>query len=707
MKKLGLVFILCLLCHVAWAQWPFEQHDSISEVIITAKENPAIGIIRQAAQQRSANSLRANNSFRYIQYQKIYALADTFSQKLFLNEYVTDVMFLKPSSQNSKVIASRTSGFKDPVISVWLASQQSPYFDEDFVSFLQSDFLNPISNKGLHSYDYTLQERIVTPTDTVFRIGFAPKRDHHFSALSGTLWLHYPDWALQRIQASAYDSTYRYPLDFDQYFVRQPNGTWAPDSLSFRMGFSQKSLQDVTVDFYGFSTFRHLNLNCPLRPKDFSRMDVEDKLSDGTLNEIILNHYRSAALTPDELRTYQLVDSISRSAHLDRMFAMLQPLSEGYIPIGPINLDFAKVIDYKNVEGFRFGLGLYTNERLSKVISIGGHFAFGLGDQRWKGGGRIDLNFGTRWDLRLRLDGGYDLVESGGIYHYDASYAFLSAEYIRQWTVNHYDYASYGKIFFQMHPLKWLSVALGFNYGQYETGYGYGFRYMPTTYDRYGKIESDITLQMSFKEEHLRAGSFTFFSESPYPVVTLHYAKGFRNIFQSEFVYHDYHKLDLNIRYRKNYRNNGYTEISLWGGFTPNDLPASLLYSPMAAYAVVDFDSWEQFATMRSNDFLCDKYAFAFLRHNFGKMTNNKRFSPQIILCQNIGIGGLRHPELHKGIFFEDLSQGYFETGIIFDHLVDLLKTCSLGVGLFYHYGPYYQPKTWDNFAIKIRFSLY
>lgn len=707
MKKIGLVFILCLLCHVAWAQWPLEQHDSISEVIISSQENPAIGMIRQAAERRSANSLRANKSFEYIQYQKIYALADTFTQKLFLNEYVTDVTFLKPSSQNSKVIASRTSGFKEPVISVWLASQQSPYFDEDYVSFIQSNFLNPISNKGLQCYDYTLQERIVTPTDTVFRIGFAPKRGYHFSALSGTLWLHYPDWALQRIEASAYDSTFRYPLNFDQYFVQQPNGTWAPDSLSFRLGFSQKSLQDVTVDFHGFSTFRHLNLNCPLLPKDFSRMDVEDKLSDGTLNEIILNHYRSTALTPDELRTYQLVDSISRTAHLDRAFAMLQPLSEGYIPIGPINLDFAKVIDYKNVEGWRFGVGLYTNQRFSKLVSFGGHFAYGLADHRWKGGGRIDFDFGTRWDLHLRLDGGYDLWESGGIYHYDASYAFLSAEYIRQWTVSHYDYVTGGTATFQMRPLKWLRFALNANYGIHETGFDYNF--LPLTADDgprfyFRNFETGITLQLAFKEEHLRAGSFTFFSESPYPVITLHYAKGFKNVLQSDF---NYHKVDFNLRYRKNYRNNGYTEVSLWGGFTPNDLPASLLYSPMAAYAVVDFDSWEQFATMRSNDFLCDKYAFAFLRHNFGKMTNNKRFSPQIILCQNIGIGGIRHPELHKGIFFEDLSRGYFETGIIFDRLVDLLKTCSLGIGIFYHYGPYYQPKTWDNFAIKIRFSLY
>ena len=149
----------------------------------------------------------------------------------------------------------------------------------------------------------------------------------------------------------------------------------------------------------------------------------------------------------------------------------------------------------------------------------------------------------------------------------------------------------------------------------------------------------------------------------------------------------------------------GYSEISLFGGFTPNDLPASLLYVPMGAYTTIDFDSWEQFATMPSNAFLCDRYIFAFFRHNFGKMTENKRFSPQIVLCQNVGFGGIRHPEYHSGINFSTLEKGYYETGILLDHLASYMKVIHFGVGLFYHYGTYTSPHEWQNFAVKISIS--
>lgn len=706
MRKLWLVIYLCLLYRVAWAQWPLEQHDSISEVIITPPVNPALRMIEQAALQRKHNSLRANQSFQLVHYQKVYATADAYKQNLFMNECVTKISYLQPNWHKSTVIASKTSGFKEPFLSVWLASQPSFYMDEDDIVFLSEKYLNPISFKGLQNYDYTLDEKIVQNGDTLFKISFGPKKNHFFTALTGELWLHYPEWALHHIRAHAYDSTLKYPLFFEEYFIQNSKGTWVPDSLYANIEFSEPQLPNTTIHFHNISTFRQLQIDCPINREDFDNTDVTDSLSNDIQNELLLSQYRNTPLTAEEKRTYELVDSISHAAGLDRSFAMLEPLTEGFIPIGPLHLDIAKIIDYKDVEGWRFGLGLYTNQRLSRLIRFGGHFAYALVDKRWKGGGRLDFDFGTRWDLSLRLEGGHDLFESGNIYHYDASYAFLSSEYIRQWVVSHYDYGTRINLLLKIQPIKWLKIAVHSNYGIYETGFDYHFQPIPKDDNPrflFRNFETGICIRLSFKEKNIRTGNLILTTDSPYPVFTLHYARGFKNVIQSDFRYN---KLDLNIRYRKNYYNTGYTTISVWSGYTPNQLPASLLYSPMSGYAVVNFDCWEQFATMRSNSFLCDKYALLFLRHNFGKMTNNRKFSPQIILCQNIGFGGLSHPELHQNIEFEDLRKGYFETGIIIDHLVDVFKTCSIGIGIFYHYGPYYQPKTWDNFAVKIKFGI-
>lgn len=709
MRRLCLIVLLLTLYHAAYAQWTLEQRDSISEVVIASPVNPAWDMIRQAVNNRDSVFFTSNNAVQYIKYQKVNARADTIRQDLFLNESVTEIQYLKPNKQNAKVIASKTSGFQNPIFSIWLASLQNSNFDRDEVTLMDTRYLNPISIRGLNCYDYHFDGKFENQGDTLLRISFQPKALRHFSSLKGQLWLHYPDFALEHIVAEAFDSTYKFPLALDYRFTRLENGTWAPDSFFTKITFITELLKGYPpIDFFSRTSFQSYDLHPTLNKRDFDHIDVKDELSDTETNTKLLEQYRAKPITAEETRAYELIDSISRAAGLDKSVDKLDALAQGFISAGPININIADIIDYREVEGWRLGLGLYTNQRMSKRIMFGGHFAYGFRDKQWKYGGLAEFVLYPKLDMRLSIQAAHDLFESGAVSHISQANVFLSADYIRQWLVDNYDYGNRFSIAYQIKPIKWMTLQLNAQYGRYTTGYQYQFQplSMPVVDSTFSftNFETRLMVRLAFKEREIRSGTLVLSEESPYPVITLHYAKGFKNVWGSQF---DYHKFGLNIRYTKHYRNAGYTAISLWGGLTPNNLPASLLYSPMAAYAIVDFDSWEQFATMHSNDFLCDRYAFAFLRHNFGKMTDNKKFSPQIILCHNMAIGGLKHPYYHQLIDTKDLSKGYFESGIIVDHLLDVMNMFSLGVGVFYHYGPYYEPKTWDNFAIKIRFSIY
>ncbi|MCQ2283423.1 MAG: DUF5686 family protein [Bacteroidales bacterium] len=709
MRRFGLiVFLYIIFHHAACAQWTLEQRDSISEVVIASPEDPALAMIRNAANRLDANSIQSNSSFQYIKYQKVNARADTISQDLFLNESVTSVQYLKPNRQNAKVIASKTAGFQNPMVSIWLAALQNEYFDDEEVILLETRYLNPISLRGLNCYDYHFDQKIIQQSDTLLHITFAPKKQRNFSSLRGELWLHCPDFALQRITAEVYDSTYKFPLHLDCHYQQLANGTWGPDSFFVKITYHTDLLKGYPpIDFFSRTTFRNIVLNPPLSKSDFQHADVQDALSDKTTNEQLIQQYRSVPITPQEVRAYELIDSISHAAGLDKSMDNINTLSQGCVAIGPISLNIADLIDYREVEGWRLGLGLYTNERLSKRITFGGHFAYGFRDKQWKYGGMVDVVLMPKLAMHLTLQAAHDLFESGAVSHNNNANIFLSADYIRQWLVDYYDYGNRYSLSYQLKPAKWLTLQLQANYGQYSTGYRYHFQQEVrerTAHFAFNNFETRFMARLAFKEREIRSGSLLLTEESPYPVLTLHYTKGFQDVWGSNF---DYHKIGINLRYCKNYKNAGYTAISLWGGYTPNDLPASLLYSPMAAYAIVDFDSWEQFATMHSNDFLCDRYLFAFLRHNFGKITANKKFSPQLILCHNMAFGKLTHTQSHQGIKPEDLSRGYFESGIILDHLVEVMNMFAMGVGVFYHYGPYYKEKVIDNFAIKIRFSIY
>jgi hypothetical protein len=160
------------------------------------------------------------------------------------------------------------------------------------------------------------------------------------------------------------------------------------------------------------------------------------------------------------------------------------------------------------------------------------------------------------------------------------------------------------------------------------------------------------------------------------------------------------------MSYRKNWKVLGFTDVTLFAGFIDSSLPSSLLLNQRAGYYPIGLDGADQYGAMRADEFLSDKYATLFIRHNFGRMTQNKKFSPRIIICQGIGFGGLKDPVSHIGINPKTMEKGYFETGLIIGDLLVVRSLLSMGVGVFVRYGAYYLPKTIDNFAFKVAFRV-
>ena len=118
------------------------------------------------------------------------------------------------------------------------------------------------------------------------------------------------------------------------------------------------------------------------------------------------------------------------------------------------------------------------------------------------------------------------------------------------------------------------------------------------------------------------------------------------------------------------------------------------------------------FQTMRPNEFVVDKFTHLFVEHNFGSLLfNTKHFKPELKIYQSIGWGMLGQQQRHRGIPIQDMSKGYFESGIMLANLLRLpilnFGYFGLGVGLFMRYGPYWIPTSaWDNMAIKIDMNV-
>ena len=75
-----------------------------------------------------------------------------------------------------------------------------------------------------------------------------------------------------------------------------------------------------------------------------------------------------------------------------------------------------------------------------------------------------------------------------------------------------------------------------------------------------------------------------------------------------------------------------------------------------------------------------------------------------------MGWGDLTNASRHQDTAFKTLNQGYFETGIVIEHLLSLdyfsLGRIGLGVGGWYRYGANAYSDTADNLSLKLTLNF-
>ena len=109
---------------------------------------------------------------------------------------------------------------------------------------------------------------------------------------------------------------------------------------------------------------------------------------------------------------------------------------------------------------------------------------------------------------------------------------------------------------------------------------------------------------------------------------------------------------------------------------------------------------------MRPDEFLCDKFGALYLSHNFKNLLFDfKRFHPEIIIVTNIAWGDIKTDLATLPGEFNDLSKGYYESGIIIDRIIKM-NFIKFGLSSFYRYGPYSYDEVWANFAFKLNIGF-
>jgi hypothetical protein len=567
--------------------------------------------------------------------------------------------------------------------------------------------VNPISNGTLSKYFFKIEDTLYSAKDTIFVISFRPRKGTNFDGMKGVISINTNKWAIQNVIAEPYKSTIAIQIKIQQLYDLVDGEHWFPVQLNTDVKFMGMSIGKYAAIAKGRSYIRDIVLNPELVRREFNHLDVEVEKAATDRTEEYWNQYRVDSLTVKDRKTYHVIDSIGKDANFDKYAKSFKTILSGRIPYKFIDFDLNKILGYNLYEGLILGLGIHTNDRVAKWFKVGGFYQYSFAISTAKYGGDASFLLSKRNDFTIQGGYFYDLLESGGVKFFDDYNSILSGNF-QPLLVKKLDRVENENFSVTIRARKYWLFNLGISRSYKKS----------TTNDFSTTIGNAVILQNEFqftdvvaalkwayKEKFIQTIDDKISLGTNYPVVWLQYTHGFKGFLDGQF---DYNRLDLKIRKTFMIKYLGKLTFQFNGGYVDQAVPACNLYYGFASYRLFTLFAPNSFATMRMNEFLSSKYASLYLYHDFGYLLfkGRKWFHPEFALSQNIGFGWLDHPERYQYVnstqtLYKTMNLGYYESGFLINNLVNL-KIYTIGLGVFYRWGPYSMNYGWDNVAGKV-----
>lgn len=701
-----------------------KSNTQLAEVIIHPGENPADRIIKNVVKNRKKNDPANLPYFSYKAYEKTIftldedtALTNMRSEKdtmlgairKLLNEQhimMTENVYQRKyrnGKYTDNVEATRFSGMKNPQFAMLASQMQSFSFYKDYFSLGQQAFLSPISPNSWNNYFFNIEDTLMMHQDSVIIISYQPKKGKKFDALSGMLHINTTNFALVNATAQVVDGQ-GVSIKVQHRYEQLPSGNWFPTQLNTNFKMLGMNLNGFHIKGVGTTYNRGINLTEKVRAIDISANTLELQTKAHKKDSIYWSKQRQTPLSEKELRTYHVIDSMGKELKLEQRIKLLIAVGTGRFPIGPVELDLDKIIDFNDYEGFRLGVGLHTAPDLIKWGSFGAYVAYGFKDKEVKYGG--DAAFTLHQNLGLQLRGAYyhDVREIGAQEFLVFDNQPLNAMY-SDLVIKRMDLVDGWNAGVRVNPLRGWHFEAQFRHQNAESKHAY--RYLPeNTTDSLSKAQyAEVRVGFRFApfEKKMRLGNREIVQDKGAVLLWATVTKGLKGILSSKF---DYWKADLKLQGKFRIRKVGMEFLQLSAGWISNPVPYLKMYTPKANYEALSVFSPNSFETLRPNEFL-HQYQFAVhQRHQFASIkTGINWFQPQFNWVNSVGFGWLPSAHHHTGVPAQDMRKGFLETGIVIEDIIKV-NLIGIGGGVFYRYGTYSFSNEIDNLAFKLSLKI-
>ena len=721
---------------------------NLSEIVIDGSNDPANRIIDSVLKYRDSNNPKSLDSYYYKMYDNMVFTMDTslltFDEiretlrhnDILAIETVSEQYYKKPNRDKKIILANKFSGSKNPIFVYVLENIQSVGFYDDLISIDAKRYVNPISKGSKNKYIFVLESSFKDENnDSIFTISFRPYRNTNFNSLRGTITVNSDNWAIQNIKARPAKKDGMLNIEIQQLYEKVDGKYWFPkqintiiatfdkensridtvmtsDSTAYvALSLGGEVTSSVPMLGIGKSYITDIEVNKEIDKKIFDNASytINDNAAN---NDEVIQYYRYDTLNKERLEaTYQFVDSIFQESglDLDKISNILASSISSQIPISIFNIDLNSIMDYNIGNGYMLGLGLSTNNRVSRVFSIGGFANYWFKAKEANYGGNITFNILPSKDLRFNVSASHKFERLGN-YGFIEKESMLNPSNYKHFYVNATSLNNSVSANLSTYFNKYLKGIVNFEVADRNIFNSY--QLSAISYQPYRLSTIDLKLRIAFGEQFIKSSDGLQVEGNANPVVWLSYQKNLKDVFGSPY---NFDKIGFLFRGKKDSKYLGETSLTVQAGYINGFAPITELFNLEGSYwNKFDIYCTESFSTMRPDEFMCDRFGALYLSHNFKNLLLNfKKFHPEIILVTNIA-WGTNNDENNSQILrfsdsqiYNDLSKGYFESGIVIDRIIHA-GISKIGLGAFYRYGAYSYDDVYDNFVFKISmgFSL-
>ncbi len=630
---------------------------------LSKKDNPAYRILQGIWKNKLKNGLLLAKRYQYTRYttisQGLSNLDSTFLKKVLTKNYDSVIkiaqqdrkqknfiipVYLKETNEKIygdnvikkvriDVEGERNTGIVQTgfVLDRMSNLMQTVDIYKDDIEILNKSFVSPISFRGYSQYEYLLRDSIFEDDKKLYQILYFPRNSQDL-LFEGQFKVDAKTFAITDILLKnnrKMNLNFVRSLSIEKSFIQENDSIYLPLRDYYEGDFTLINKNDEEKGFFVkknilYSAYELNTLNEPAfydvkiqqtRSRQFEKSDDYWQ----SLNN------REAGLN----NTRKVISEIGSNKRVHRVSDAVTILTTGYFNVLK-NIQFGSFwqsISNNNIEGMRLKGGFRTFKTLNDLFRSKVYVAYGTKDKKLKYGfeakylvnhePRMTAGFAVIQD-NLQLSG-FELQESELTPNTATTNVLIARGENFSLTRMQKQVLSYDLTF--NNNFKMIFEGLhrdmsSSNSNLFSIGYQYAGESL-----RDGLIDSAASLTMVYspKRDVFGFGVEQAYSINLFPVFTLKYTKGFKDVLNGDF---NYNKLQLNIKKPVRISNFGILRMTIDAAKVFETLPLTLL-TPVTANQAFSLQQ-DAFSLIDFYDFTTDQYIAAHLEHHFNGFILNR-----------------------------------------------------------------------------------